>query len=146
MTGEMESNTVDFEGIAGPGPGYSWTADVSREPSPQGLDGGRIQYLSVCRLPDPQVGRAPDFNDVPAYESWLSRQPRSVQVARFENGRLEINKDDPHVAGIVARVKDDFTDANKDLWIGRFPQEQPTRTISRASRPRSREADRERER
>lgn len=146
MSAGTDGNTVDFEGIAGPGRGYSWTADVSRDPSPQGLEGGRIQYLSVARLAGPQVGEAPDFSDVPAYENWLSRQPRSIQVARFENGKLEIDRDDPHAAGIVARVKEGFTDANKDLWIGRFPHEQPTRTISRASRPRSRETDRERER
>jgi hypothetical protein len=146
MSAGTDGNTVDFEGIAGPDLAYSWTADVSRDKSPQGLDGGRIQYLSVARLAGPQVGQAPDFSEVPAYESWLSRQPRSVQVARFESGRLEIDNNDPHAASIVAHVKDGFTDANKDIWVSRFPQEPPTKTISRASRPRSKESDRDRER
>lgn len=122
-----EGNTTYIEGFSGPNLEYAWIAEVSREPTDRGLDGGRIQYLSV-------VTRCPYFGD-------------NKQVARFGNGSLTCDPGDFYATSVVAEVRENFTDKNMGLWQDSFPQqERPAPKISRSNRSRGRDADDGRER
>ncbi|ODT21952.1 MAG: hypothetical protein ABS35_16050 [Kaistia sp. SCN 65-12] len=80
MTDHESNKTAVFEGVAGPNLSYSWVAEVSREAGPQGLDGGRIQNLSVVKMRGPQRGEAPGFDEAEAYQAWLAQQPSDLNL------------------------------------------------------------------
>ena len=94
------------EMFAGPNLEYAWIAEVTREPSTEGLDGGRIQYFNLVKTKDTPQREAPGFDDIEKYEQWLKDvSPNHIQIARYDNGALTIDEDDPHAQAIVEDIK-----------------------------------------
>ncbi|RJT42309.1 hypothetical protein D3227_00010 [Mesorhizobium waimense] len=119
------NDTAFIEGFSGPDTAYAWIAQVSREPSEQGLDGGRIQYLNITKWGDNSF-------DAP--------------IARYENGMLRYASVDSHAAEVVNEIKESFSDRNIGHWRDCFPQEekQEIRISRSGSRTRSDSDGRER--
>jgi hypothetical protein len=124
MSETRDSELAYCEGFSGPDGEYAWTAKISREPSEQGLDGGRIQYLNVHR-----------------WEDGFSRQ-----VAHFQGGQFFCDDSDARIPEVLKAIGENFSDKRMEIWRDNFPREQdqePVR-ISRSGRSRGDEGGRER--
>ena len=57
---ETEGNPIEHvEMFFGPGLRYSWLAKVTRDPTPQGLDGGRVRFFDLVKTIESPTREAP---------------------------------------------------------------------------------------
>ncbi len=87
--------------------GHSVGAD---QPTPQGLDGGRLQYFGLSKFNeafDFTYKQAPDFSDADVYVAWLrSQPPRFIPIAQYENGVLTRECEDANAESIIQDIKE----------------------------------------
>ena len=72
---------------------YSWIAKWTRDPTPTGLDGGRLQYFELYRYETPVA--ANDYKDP---------LPNTL-LARYLNGKLTRFGDDPRTDTLLRQIK-----------------------------------------
>jgi len=114
---QLANPTKYFEMSAGPELEYVWIAEVSRDPTPEGLDGGRVQYFNLAKLNDSPHPEAPELSDAEKYEQWVKNLPPStIPIARYENGEFTFDADDPHAEAIIEDIKSSFLDKNME-WL-----------------------------
>ena len=141
MSGQQENAEVkSFENYSGPDLEYGWYVEVSRDPSPKGLEGGCIQYMSVVKYHTIDQSPAVD----PEIFDPSKAQPRFTQVARYMDGTLTCDHADEHAATIVQEVKETFQDRN-NMYFQSWPErekEVPTPRVNRSSRTKVDERER----
>jgi len=104
--GERENPSEFIEMVSGPKLEYSWIAEVTLDPTPEGLEGGRVRYFNLTRSNDAPVPEAPDVRDQDKYAEWVEKAPpRDIAVARYEDGKLTVDRNNPHAADIIDEIK-----------------------------------------
>jgi hypothetical protein len=104
--GKERPNQISYEeSWHGPDMMYYAYTHITRNPTPQGLDGGHIKFFNIKRKVEIDYEQAPDLSDHDAHEQWIRNLPGDVKLARYEDGKLTRYADDPLLDEIIEEIK-----------------------------------------